>query len=488
MGFCSFGNDFIKNGYTPIDNVFLAGYMPSADATDVKVYLFGLHLASVGGQQDNSIEKVALMLKLTEERVLSAFRYWEEQGIVSISKSHPVSIIYRSVKAPLTPVIKYNARDYSTFVEELARLFPEAVLTPNELTSYIELMRTYKIEVNAMLMIARYCMDIRGVISTPYILAVADNWAKLGITTEAAVTAHIEELEQNSEDIRAMFKALGTRSLPTIEDRQLYLKWTKEYGYKMDAILTACRYCKRKGGMHKLETVIEELRASGAFTATEVAAYAKIKEDNRKLAEDIVAGIGTFYANYDVVVETYIMPWTSKGFEHNALRSIAKFCFLRNIRTLDGVDDVVNRFYKLGILTEKGIEGYITRQLGIDENIRQLLALAGTTSHITNRDREFYRTFVEVWGIPHETILEVARLSAGKAFPMAEINRQLAMLKDKDIYTPEEAIQFLSNIGSKKPAASTAPRDDYQKHNYTKEQLDSVLVNLDEVDLDNLDI
>lgn len=486
MGFCNFGADFIKNGFTPVDNVFLEDYLPLADAVDVKVYLYGLHLASAGGDgADNSIQKVALMLKLSEERVLAAFRYWEEQGIVSVSKTHPASVTFRSVKKPLTPVIKYNAREYSTFVEEMTRLFPETVLTPNELNAYIEMLRTYKMEINAMLMTARYCMDVRGVASTPYILAVADNWARQGITTEAEVSKHIEELEQNSEDIRAIFKALGMRSLPDIEDRQLYLKWTKEYGYKMDAVLTASRSCKKKGGMRKLEAVIEELHNAGAVSAQEVAAYAADKESKRRLAEDVVAGIGSFYSNYDVVVETYIGPWLAKGFQPNALRSLAKLCFLRNIRTLDGVDGVADRFYKLGILTEEGVEGYITRQAALDGQIREVLEAAGSSQLISGRDREFYRTFVEIWGFPHETVLAAARRAAGKAFPMSEINRSLAMLKEHNISDAAEAEGFFESLSQKKPAAS--PRADYLKQNYTKEQLDSVFVKPEEIDLDKLD-
>jgi len=487
MGFCNFGSDFIKNGYTPVDNVFLGGYLPAADATDVKVYLYGLHLAYLGDLPDNTIEKVAFSLRLTDERVVAAFRYWEDQGIVSVSRTHPVRVVYGSVRVPMTPVIKYNAREYSTFVEEMARLFPETVLFQNEITAYLEVLRSYKMDINAMLMIVKYCMDTRGIASTPYILAVADNWAKQGITTEAAVTSHIEELECNSEDIRGIFKALGQRSLPSIEDRQLYLKWTKDYGYRMDAILTAARFCKRRGGMHKLEQVIEELRAAGASTAQEVDTFAKSKESTRKLAEDIVAGIGSFYANYDVVVDTYILPWLSKGFSDSALRALTKFCFLRSIRSLDGVNDVVDRFYRLGILTEEGVEAFIARQMNIDGQIKEVLTAAGSAAHVSGRDREFYRTFAEVWGFPHDTIMIAAAKAAGKAFPMSEINRTLALLKERGVTEPAEAVSLLEALATKPAQKSAAPRDDYQKQTYTKKQLDSVLINPAEVDLDKLD-
>lgn len=485
MGFCSFGSDFLKNGYTPVDNVFLDGYLPAADATDVKVYLYGLRLAYMGDLPENSIERVAFALRLSEERVIAAFRYWEEQGIVSIGKTHPVRIVYGSVRLPMTPVIKYNAREYSTFVEEMARLFPETVLLPNEINAYLEALRGYKMDINAMLMIVKYCIDSRGTASTPYILAVADNWARQGITTEAEVNAHIEELECNSEDIRAIFKTLGLRSLPTIEDRQLYLKWTKEYGYRMDAILTAARFCKRRG-IRRLEKFIEELRAAGVTTAQEVDTFAKSKESSRKLAEDIVSGIGTFYANLDIVVDTYILAWLAKGFEEDALRAVAKYCFLRNIRTLDGVQDIVERFYRLGILTAEGIESFIERQMSIDKQIKEVLETAGSAAHVTNRDREFYRTFAEVWGFPHDTILVAAAKARGKAFPMSEMNRTLALLKERGATDAAEA-ESLLNALAQPSSKSAAPRDDYQKQSYTKEQLDSVFVNPGEVDLDKLD-
>ena len=161
-----------------MDNVFLLNYLPSADAVDVKVYLYGLTLACLESE-DNTIDKMALNLKLPEERIISAFRYWEQKGLVAISSTFPLYITYYSPKKAMPPIVKYNVKKYQTFVEEVARLFPEKVLTPNEITAFIELIRLHNMDINAMLMIIKYCIDYKSEdISTPYILAVANDWIK----------------------------------------------------------------------------------------------------------------------------------------------------------------------------------------------------------------------------------------------------------------------------------------------------------------------
>ncbi|MFA5449179.1 MAG: DnaD domain protein [Clostridia bacterium] len=487
MAFFTLGKDYIKDGYTQIDNIFLKSYLPQADPVDCKVYLYGLTLAAGGEHSENSMQTIAYALRLTEERIAEAYRYWEQLGLVSMSKTHPIRIVYHSVKAPLTPVIKINAREYSTFVEEVARLFPDKVLTPNEITAYIELMRMHKMEINAMLMIIRYCLDAKSTAGTPYILAVAADWAKQGITTEDAVNARIEELERNCEDVRAIFRTLGLKSEAALEDRQNYIKWTKEYKFQMDAILTAARSLKRRGGMGRLERLIEELKNAEIITAAEIAEYLKTKEENIALAAEIAKTLGTYYSSYDMIIETYLMPWQSKGFDSAALITVAKYCFLRNIRTLDGMNHTIDRFYRMGILTAEGVNSYIDQQAAIDNLIRDVLAAAGSSAFVTVRDREFYRTFVEVWGFDHNVIIVAANDAAGTVFPMAQINRTLARLKEHGITKPQEAKTFLEGEKKEKknaPKPRSKAKEDYMQQTYDKKELSSLYLELDNINID----
>ncbi len=471
MGFIRLGNDYLKEGYTQVDNVFLLRYLPDADSLDVKIYLFGLCAAGQDSEEYNSIEKLALQLHISEERLLSGFAYWEERGLVTISKTQPITVSYTSVKRPLPPVIKYNAQKYKIFVEEVNRLFPERILTPNEYNALIETIAVSNMEINAMLLIIQYCKELGGdKTSVPYILAVADDWIKQGLTAEKAVSERISELENNSQDIRAIFQALGIKRSAELEDRQLFLKWTAKYNYKLDAILVAAKAQKKRGGMQKLDEYIDLLKKAEAYTAFEVAEFAKNRENVYNLSIRLSKELGTYYGSMDSVVENYVYPWLNLGFEEEALVKLANFCFLRNIRSFDALHQTVMKFYKKGLTTEEGIKQYVSSQLKADEKIMEVFEKCGVYGVVGNKDRESYRTWLE-WGFEENTILLVAERHNNTAFPLQNVNRTLASLFNKNITDFEGVKKYLETSEKRKEPA----KEDYIKHQYTDEQIKNVL-------------
>ena len=94
-------------------------------------------------------------------------------------------------------------------------------LTPNELLKYIEVVEDYKISKEAMVLIAKYCVNSKGQnINSNYILTVAKAWANEGIKSIEQVELKLKEMEAQSENMRAVFFALGLKSLPDFEDKQ----------------------------------------------------------------------------------------------------------------------------------------------------------------------------------------------------------------------------------------------------------------------------
>ena len=482
MGFCCLGKDYIREGYTQIDNVFLAKYLADADAIDVKVYLYGLMLAKE--ERENSIEKIALALRLTEERIMNAYNYWQELGLVTIRTEGGFQVVYNSVKMPLSKTVLYNAREFSEFVDELRRIFPEKILQEQEIMKYVETMKTYKMEQNAMLLIARYCRDKRGTTNTASVVGLASSWAKQGLITMDAVNDRLDELERDSEDMRLVYTELGLKSKPAVEDQEAFAEWCK-MGFKLDAILTASRACKRKGGMSKLTRLMDELYSAGALSAVDVDAYLREKEEIKRFASEIVRAIGSYYATLDMPIEAYINPWLKLGYEKSALLAIAKFCFMRNVKTLDGMQVVVDKFYKLGIVTLEGINSYVSRQAKIDNSIKEVLEKAGAEPFVTNRDRDFYRVFIEDWGFEHEVVLVVAEKAVGKPFIMSYINKILLLFKENGITTTQGANAFFEEgIAKKKKDA----KEEIIKQEYSQEEIASVFRNIKDIDLDNFDV
>lgn len=84
MGF-SLTNYFSQN-ITQVPNIFIDTYMPQANGSFVKVYLFLLRQAGTAAST-LSVEDLADMLSNTEADIIRALRYWEKQGILSITEA-----------------------------------------------------------------------------------------------------------------------------------------------------------------------------------------------------------------------------------------------------------------------------------------------------------------------------------------------------------------------------------------------------------------
>ncbi len=470
MGFVKISGEYMRRAFTSVDNVFIRDYLPEANAEDVRIYLYGLSNAE---SEDCSVESVAEKLQLTRQRVLDGFAYWAQKGLVSLSAVEPVTVTYLPVRAPEPAIIKVHAEKYKTFAEEAARIYPERVLMPNDLNTYIELMHTEKIEVNAMLLVMQYCKDLGGgKTGTKYVCAVAKAWAQAGFATEKQVADHIAELENNNEQIRVLFETLGLKRAACVDDRQMYYRWVGD-GFSQDAILTAARSRKKKGGMEKLDLYMEELKKANAMTAAEIACYTENKEKIHNLAIEICKNLGVYYSNTENLTEVYILPWIGRGFEPEALLRLSKYCFLRNVHTFDVMCQMVEKIAAIGLFTESEITSYVDRQIALDETVRKVYDVSGYVGAITNRDRDAYKTWIE-WGYDEETILAVAEHFAGTTFPMQSIGRTMGTLRANKIFSKEAAVSFLKRDGQKQGV-----KEEFQRHQYSEERLKNALINFD---------
>lgn len=450
--------ELVKSGYTHVDNVFFSSYMPSADATDVKVYLYGLYLVNSGNGDAATVENLAFSLKLTEDRVREAFSYWEDAGLIAVSSDAPVRLMYMAVKNPLPRAKKFDASKYSFFVEDAVRLFPERVLPPNEIYAYEELMHFSGLEPNALLMIMQYCKNVKdGNVGAPYVLSVANDWIKSGYLREEDVSAHIEELESNGDSIRRILNALGVKSAGDLNARELYVKWSG-WGYNLDAILTAARLLKKRGGMARLDRIMSELYSEKAFTSVEIAEYWSNRQKLFDTAEGVVKGIGAYYASLDVVVDTYIKPWNALGYSFDGMLLIAKLCFLSEIKSLDGVNDQINRLFRQGVVTDEALSDYIRNRLTIDTEVKEIFELAGLARKVVQTDREQYTLWAGTWGIPSSTIKLAAATAKGLSFPMSKINNMMLAVKDNPAISETDArAVFKSVLGGEKAKNKQQP-------------------------------
>ena len=99
---------------TPVDNLFFLHYMPDADGTFVKVYLYGLMQCYHRSLCDADIGEA---LGLSDTQVRCAFVYWQAKGLVRILGDDPLSVEYLLTEQPA--IAGTTPQKYRRFIESV---------------------------------------------------------------------------------------------------------------------------------------------------------------------------------------------------------------------------------------------------------------------------------------------------------------------------------------------------------------------------------
>lgn len=470
-----------ENGVTLVDNAFIYSYMPDAPAEAVKVYLYGLAAAN----RDNAIEDIALELGLEISQITKIYDYWREQGLVRIVSDSPFMVEYLPVSGGNRYLKKYKPEKYEEFNKDLQDLFPEQHLTPNKFLGFIDVIEEYKMQPNAMLLIARYCVNYKGDrVHTNYVIAVAKDWAASGILTVKDVDKRLKEMEVLSEVIREVFVALKLKSTPDIRDKELYIKWNNSWGYDHESIVFVAGTVKR-GGMSKLDSTLDKYYRKGIFTLEAIKEQKKYIEKAQETALATLKSLGLYYDNIEPVIDVYISVWFDKGFESDAIVLLAKYAFKRGIKSLEAMDNVINKFYKLGYVTVKGINEYIGLMVEKDNSIRALITLVGSSRRVSEADRQFYDIWNSVWGFEQDMLECAARMAVGKAHPFQYMNATLSRWKNEGIDSVERAESAAASLAAVMPKATgkgAADKSFGTAREYSKEELEGVFGDSDDID------
>lgn len=479
MAFCKFSASYIIKDRTSIDNAFIYDFLPYAPEMCVKIYLLGMARCANADAPDNNIENFARILNISEEDVLSAFLYWQELGLVQLIESNPAEVRYLPLSENVGNIKKYKIGKYNDFNLQMQEILNKRMLTPNEYSEYYTLIESYHMQPEALLMIAKYCADYKGGnVGHAYITTVAKNWINEGILTAAAAREKIDELGVLDESIKIVLQALKTKRHAQLEDRQMLNKWMQKMGFDLSVVVYAAKYFsvkKQRIDMAFLDGLMQKYYELKLFSIQEIEDYEQTKEQLYSVAKNIVKNLGLFYEDVTRVVEVYIMPLVSMGYSHQMLCNIANYCFLSNIRTLAGFNATVLKLYKLGIVRQRALDEYLKGLLQEDECIKQVLNELNLVRNVNSYDRTYYDTWTNQWNFNPDIILYGASLACGKQNPMQYLNKILSSWFNAGVHTVEDAKKQTFSFENSSAASE-------QKLKYTKEQLNSLFANLDEVE------
>lgn len=486
MAFCTFSSRLILDSYTVIDNTFLNEFLPQATGEDVKVYLYCLNLCNNPNIEDNNLDVVCKVLSLTEEQVKNALLYWQQMGLVQVSSFSPFEVRFLPIRSNSGSNKIRNVEKYSDFNKKMNEIISGRMITPTEFNEYYTLIETYHFEPDAILLIAQYCTKNKSTsIGYPYILAVARNFASDGLKTVEAVERKFLEQEKSSTEIKLVLSTLGLRREADLEERNMYLKWINNFGFTHGVIVEVAKAQKKRGGFAKLDETLSKYYEQKLFTLNEIQTFSEIRETLYENAREVCRIIGVYYQNYDSVVDNYINDWTNKGYEKESLVFIANYCFKQNIRTLDGVNVVIQKFYKLGLISVEAIKQYILEVIENDELIKKVLDKLGLLRSVSSNDREMYKTWLNNWNFTEYQILLVADFVHKQGYGIPYLNKILSNLNNQNLKSDSEIQNYLSKQQVHGSSDSQIKNNNvgFMTREYTNEELAALYDSLDDVEI-----
>jgi DnaD/phage-associated family protein len=480
MAFCKYSIDMMANNTTAIDNIFINNYLPYADAVYVKVYLYGLYKCQDSASSDNTLENFANELNLSQEQVEQAFAYWQEQGLIQVLNVLPFEVRYLPISDVLSNTKKYNAKKYETFNSQAQEILSGRMITPNEYREYYDIIERLHMEKDALLMIINYCVNIKGNnVGYAYITTIAKDWANQKITTAKQVEDRLLEFESLRSGMEYITKTLGIKRALSVEERSLFKKWS-EQGFDDSVLNFVAKSAKSKGksSFVYMDNTLDKYYALRLFSVNEIKLYEDEKSKAMSLARALTKNLGLYYENIEPVVDNYIFKWINLGFSEKMLEKISNYCFKTNVRTLDGMDKTLDKFHKLGILSEQSLAQYFEEVLSVDKKIKNVLESIGLSRNVNQFDRDKYRVWKDNWHFSDEIIAYACTLSVGKEQPIQYLSTILASFHDKNITTVDEAKNSFEIVSQKqkKPNFSTG-------RSYTKEEVNTLFQNIEEIEI-----
>lgn len=457
------------DGAITVENKFIVEYLPYADGDYVKVYLYGLSLASRKNDGDDSVERLARRLDLDITAVNAAIDYWSELGLMSRLGD---DICYFSPRLARAKIKKYDVDKYTEFNRQAQLYIAARQISPNEFNEYYSLMEKLNLEWQAMVLIVKYCVNLKGDnVPCPYILAVARNLASDGYRTADDVGERLDEFGVYYAELKRVLAAMGGKTVDH-DAVQLYKKWKKVFRFSPEVILHVAQTVKR-GNAATLDAKLTAYNALGLTGAEQIDEYEITRKNLSSLAKSVNKALGLYYENVEPEIIAYIKPWLDMGFAPAAVLSVAEFCMKKDMRRLSDLDVVIRDLFSLGIIDEKDIKAHISSESRYDGEIARILKATGVLGAVKDIHRSYYKNWADKWGFSAEIIEYAASLATEKANPFAYINAILLAWHNGGVSTVEQAKAQGVKTEQTPPSGAV-----YQS--YTEQELNSMFTQISE--------
>ena len=478
---------------TAVSNAFLCEMMPSAPEGHVKVYLYGLMWARSGVADDGDLlEDMAKALQMDRTEIERALRYWERCRLVERIQDLPPR--YRFASVPMTRLEREQLprdEEYESFAQAVYAAFGDKrKLHGGETVLAYEWVEQYKLRPEVVLMLIQHMISTRGVnFSFKEAQKVAMELCEQHISTMDQAEAIFSRSESAMRGARKVLNHLGLRRNPSMDEMDLYLKWTGEWGFSPKAVIEACRETtKGSPTFAYLDKVLEGLRAradSERLSETQVARALQEEKSETAAVREFLQALGISMAVIDEGIRLEYRSLTQQGGHELCMLAAREVVTHSKNHTIDNVRKLLESWTQKGLTTVEAVTAYLSEVEALNAQIRLLMEKAGASGGCTLDNRSRLKQWQSEWRMPQALIDLAAEFARGAAKPMLYMHKLIASWHEQSIANVEEArLAHERHIAErqKKPAAAAAPasggkrviEQQYEQRTYDPAEYDDI--------------
>lgn len=434
-------------GSVPLANAFICEYMPSAPEGYAKAYLYGLLYAhNPGAAEGLTPAALARELGMEEAEVLAAFQYWERCRLVTRTQDKPPRYRYLSVQQALAGKQAAPADEgYMQFAQALYAIFGEKrKLHGGETQLCYEWVEQLGLPREVVLMLVQHLASTRGVhFSFREAQKLAVELTERHITTLEDAEQFFARSQAAWDGAQRVLRRMGKFRPPTVDEIDLYLKWTKEWGFAPKAVEAAC--AEMTGGdpsFRYLDSILRGVGERAGRKATSAAQLERQLAEEKTEAERIrevlrAAGLGA-NANESTVRDVY-RDLLAKLPHDTLVLAAQEIGRSKKTQSLEKLAELAEAWSGKGLREPEDVRRHLAQVKEQNARLRELYAHMGLSGAPTPRDRALLAKWRGDWGFTDEVLLLAAEYSAGKNAPVAFMDKVLEGFRAAGVQTAAQA-------------------------------------------------
>ncbi len=479
-------------GATAVPNAFFCEYMPAAPENHIKVYLYGLMCAHGGLPDDDGLlDEMAQTLHMDHAEVERALRYWERCRLVERISDTPPRYRFVSVQQVMLQRQQMpRDEEYEAFAQAVYAAFGDRrKLHGGETVLAYEWVEQYRLPPEVVIMLIQHMIATRGVhFSFKEAQKMAMELCEQRIFTLEEAETVFSRSEAAMKGARKILNHLGMRRNPSMDEMDLYLKWTSEWGFEPKAIKEACKETtKGAPTFGYLDKVLEGIfsRTGGRATSEEKVqeALAENKAETAQIRE-LLQTLGISFTVIDDGLRLEYRDMAAEGGHELVMLAAREVVKRTRVHTLDKVKQYLDGWRKLGLTTKTAVLAYLADIEKQNEELRSLMEIAGAGGGATKTNRDLLTKWQTEWRMQPEMIQLAAELARGKKDVMKYMDKLLEGWHADNVANVADAraahekhIARLQQKPESKSAASGGKRvieQQYQQRAYDPDEYDDI--------------